>query len=95
MQNRTEAHYFADDLLRSAVERHFEIIGEALNNLAKIAPELAARIPQLKAAIGLRNILIHGYRAVNDAIVWRITTEQLPALRDRVAMLLSELGETP
>jgi uncharacterized protein with HEPN domain len=52
--------YAADDMLRAAVERHFEIIGEALNRLGKVRPEIAARISEIERAIALRNRLIHG-----------------------------------
>ena len=41
--------YRADDQLRSACERQFEIIGEALNQLARIDPSVAATIPNLPA----------------------------------------------
>jgi uncharacterized protein with HEPN domain len=56
--------YLVDDMLRAAVERHFEIIGEALNRLAKVSPQLAARIPYLAYAVAFRNMLIHGYASV-------------------------------
>jgi len=69
------------DLLRSAVERQFAILGEALNNLAKADPTLAAEIPDLRRIVGFRNILIHGYATVDNTIVWRALTERLPALR--------------
>jgi len=42
--------YLADDMLRAAVERRFEIIGEALSRLAKASPELAERIPHFARA---------------------------------------------
>jgi uncharacterized protein with HEPN domain len=78
-------------MLRAAVERHFEILGEALGRLAKVNPNLAARIPDLPRAVAFRNLLIHGYAAVNNRTVWRITQEDLPSLRDSVAALLAEL----
>lgn len=63
--------YSADLMLRSAVERQFEVIGEALSQLVKVAPELAAQVPDLPRIVAFRNILIHGYAVVDDEIVWR------------------------
>ena len=92
---RDRDDYLADEMLRAAVERQFEIIGEALNSLAKAAPALADRIPELARAVAFRNLLIHGYAAIDDATVWRTVQEDLPGLRARAAALLAELGETP
>ncbi|TVR99815.1 MAG: DUF86 domain-containing protein [Rhodospirillales bacterium] len=86
------AAYAENRLVRAAVERQFEIIGEALNQLSRRAPKLAARIPDLPAIVAFRNILIHGYASVDDAIVWRNVQENLPALRATVAAMLAELG---
>lgn len=55
---RAREDYLADRMLRSAVERQCEILGEALNRLSRAAPELAARIPQLASAVAFRNLLI-------------------------------------
>ena len=82
-------------MLRAAVERHFEIIGEALNRLGKVRPEIAARIPEIERAIALRNRLIHGYQNVSDAMLWRIIQENLPPLRGTVVDLLVELNGEP
>jgi len=57
---RDREAYLADDMLRSAIERQFEIIGEALNQLARLEPAIANRIPELGNAVAFRNILIHG-----------------------------------
>jgi uncharacterized protein with HEPN domain len=54
------ADFDSDLLLRSAVERQFEILGEALNRLARLDATLAARIPDLRHIVAFRNILIHG-----------------------------------
>lgn len=86
--------YLSDRMLRSAVERQFEIIGEALNQLAKVAPEIAARIPDLPQIVSFRNLLIHGYATVDDPTVWETLQLQVPGLRNRVAKLLDELGTT-
>jgi uncharacterized protein with HEPN domain len=88
VEGRTTAEYEADDLLRSAVERQFEIIGEALNQLSKTDAALAARVPDLPRLVAFRNILIHGYAVVDDTLVWDAATTKLPALRSALADLL-------
>jgi uncharacterized protein with HEPN domain/predicted nucleotidyltransferase len=75
------ADYQAEDLLRSGIERQFEIIGEALNQLSKYAPEVAKNIPDLPRIMAFRNILIHGYATVDDHLVWQLLVEKLPALQ--------------
>lgn len=95
VRGRDFADYVSDLMLRSAVERQFEIVGEALNRLSREAPEIAARLPDLRAAIAMRNALIHAYREVDNATVWQTIHDDLPALRTRVAALLAELGEQP
>lgn len=87
--------YQADSMLRDAVERQLEIIGEALNRLSRESPDLAERIPDLRKAVAMRNVLIHAYRDVDNAEVWRTVQSDLPILRATVAALLSELGEQP
>lgn len=82
--------YQADAMLRSAVERQFEIIGEALNQLAKVAPEIAAQVPDLRRIVAFRNILIHGYASVDDALVWQVLDEKRPALERSLRELLGE-----
>lgn len=84
--------YLDDAMLRSAVERQFEIIGEALNNLSKVSPELAAAVPDLPRIVAFRNILIHGYASVDDALVWQVLTEKRPQLEERLHQLLAGLS---
>jgi uncharacterized protein with HEPN domain len=86
--------YFADRLLRSAVERQFEIIGEALNQLSKVAPEIARQIPDLPQIVAFRNLLIHGYATVDHSTVWETLQSQVPALRNCVDELLAAYGTT-
>lgn len=76
---RTFRDYQQDALVRSAVERQFEILGEALNRLSRIDPETAASIPDLPRMVSFRNILIHGYATVDDSIVWDVATTRLDA----------------
>lgn len=87
------ASYAESDLVHSAVERKFEIIGEALSQLAKASPDLAQRIPKLPRIVGFRNQLIHGYAQVDHGTVWNVIHDSLPALQGVVETLLSEMGK--
>ncbi len=75
-------------MVRSAVERQFEIIGEALNQLSRADPTLAARVPDPRRLVAFRNILIHGYATVDDNIVWDAATTRLPELSAVLTRLL-------
>lgn len=88
---RTMEAYRADRMLRSAVERQCEILGEALNRLARDAPDLVARIPGHRQAIAFRHRLAHGYATLDDGIVWRVAAEEVPRLATVLAGLLREL----
>ena len=89
---RTLQEYEADIMLRSAVERQFEIVGEALNQLAKASPDLAAQVVDLPRIVAFRNILIHAYAAIDNAIVWRVVQENVPALIATLDRLLAGNG---
>ena len=80
--------YSADDLLESAVERQFEIIGEALNQLNKTDAETAQKMTDYKNIISFRNLLIHGYATVSSEVVWEIIEQSLPVLYTEVCGLL-------
>jgi uncharacterized protein with HEPN domain len=78
-------------MAQAAVERKFEIIGEALNQLAKLDGAMAARIPDLPQVVAFRNQLIHGYASVKVSTVWNIAQSSLPQLLNAVQALLEEL----
>jgi uncharacterized protein with HEPN domain len=86
--------YSEDQLLRSAVERKFEIIGEALNRIRKDDPSILSRIREHRSIISFRNILIHGYESVDDRVVWGIIEEDLENLIEDVTVLLAEHDRT-
>jgi|ERR1700722_8050015 len=80
--------YENDRLVRQAVERNFEIIGEAVNRLRKIDPAVAARITEVDRIVAFRNVLIHGYHMIDDAEVWRVIEHSLPVLLGEVQEML-------
>lgn len=79
--------YLADHKLRSAVERQFEVIGEALNQGRSADQERVDSIAHARAIIGFRNQLIHGYALVDDEIVWG-NVQLLPELEREVRRAL-------
>lgn len=93
-EGRSYSEYEQDRQLRRAVEREFEIIGEALNRLSQADPTTAARIAGLNRIVSFRNRIIHGYDAVDDATVWGVAESHLPRLVTEVEGLLQEAGES-
>ncbi len=82
--------YRSNDLITSAVERKFEIIGEALNRVRKTDPSLLEIITDSEQIIGFRNVIIHGYDAISDRIVWDTVKESIPLLLREVSHILSK-----
>ena len=87
---KQKSDYSTDAMLRSAVERQFEIIGEALGRLHKEAADVSEQVPNHRRIIAFRNILIHGYDVVDDDVVWDVIQGDLPALQQQVISLLDE-----
>jgi len=87
-EGKTFQDYQKERLLRSGVERQFEIIGEAMSRLVRTSPEVANQVSHYKRIISFRNILIHGYDIVEDAVVWDIVAKDLPLLYSQVVKLL-------
>ena len=85
---KTEADYMADELLQSAVERQFEIIGEAMSKLHKTDSGVAERITDYRKMIAFRNVLIHGYATIDPFIVWGVIESNLASLIEQVTAIL-------
>lgn len=82
--------YSSDELIQSAVERQFEIIGEALNRLLKVDPDTLSKINHYQRIISFRNILIHAYDVIENTVVWDVIQDDLPELYDNILNLLQE-----
>jgi uncharacterized protein with HEPN domain len=88
---KSRADYIADLMLRSAVERQFEILGEALRRLAYRNPDIVARISEHQRIIAFRNLIAHGYDALDTDVVWQVIVEKLPVLLAEAESLLRDL----
>ncbi len=82
------AQYRHDTKCRAAVERKFEVIGEACARLRDRFPDHFEKLDAGPQIIGFRNRLIHGYDNVDDAIVWDVVTRKLPELEKQVLDLM-------
>jgi uncharacterized protein with HEPN domain len=89
-RGKSFADFQGDPMLRSAVERQFEIIGEALTKLAKVDQETATLVSEHRRIIAFRNILIHGYAQIDDRLVRGVLDSKLPTLSQEVKKLLEE-----
>ena len=85
--------YVANPLLRSAVERQFEVIGEAIKQMLDINPQMFSSISDHQRIISFRNRLIHGYADISHDVVWGVLESNLPKLRSEVKELFSSEGK--
>lgn len=90
---RTLQQYSADRWFRRAVEREFEIIGEALNRLHRLEPAAAIRITTLRRIVDFRNRIIHGYDSVDDTVVWGVVERDLPLLHEELGGWMREVSD--
>jgi uncharacterized protein with HEPN domain len=74
----TLEQYLADEKTRAAVERVLEACGEAMNQLYRVAPGIAEKIPHARDIIGFRNILAHGYAELDHNKVYNIAIADRP-----------------
>ena len=78
--------YLANKMLRRAVEREFEIIGEAMSRIEKL--DASIEISAKRQIIGMRNRVIHGYDKIDNEIVWGTIVRHLPTLKIEIDNLL-------
>lgn len=89
-EKRDFFEYEHNKLLRRAVERELEIIGEAVKHLLEL--DSTIKIDNARRIVDLRNFVIHGYDKVDNVIIWGILSKDLPKLKQQVDELMS--GQT-
>ena len=78
--------YMSDKMLRRAIEREFEIIGEAMSRIEKL--DSTVDISSKKRIISMRNRVIHGYDKIDNEIIWGTIVRHLPTLKSEIEVLL-------
>ena len=86
-----ETDFYSDELVKRAIVRSLEIIGEATK---KVSPELKSKYPDIdwKAIAGTRDRLIHDYVGVDYEIVWDIMQKKIPHLENALNALIKKEG---
>ncbi|WP_181274965.1 HepT-like ribonuclease domain-containing protein [Brevibacterium oceani] len=84
---------FAENLLvRSAVERQLELLGEALKKFRGAQPELADQVPNIHRIIGMRNVTAHEYGEIDYGFVWSTLRYEIPQLLPSIEEFLQTEG---
>ena len=85
---------YASDLnVQAQVERHLEVMGEALNRLFRIDPETLGRLPEARRWVNLRNAIAHLYDDLSQIRIWNSASVELSQLHETAVSLLEEFGE--
>ena len=87
IQDKKDLESFGQDLkTKRAVEREFEIIGEAADRINKLDSNI--KISNLRQIINMRNKIIHGYETVSNTVMWQTIHNHLPQLKEEIQKLL-------
>jgi uncharacterized protein with HEPN domain len=92
-KDKSVEDYLTDVMLRSAVERQFTVLGEALSQALKADSALADHISNARAICNFRNVLIHGYAVVKNETVWGVIEAHLPKLLSETEQILNAANE--
>ena len=76
-------------MVRSAVERQVEVMGQALNDFAREFPPLAEQAPGIGAIVEVREFLVHGGETARDDLIWQVTRKDVPGLVETLTRLLA------
>ncbi len=90
IRGRSLREYEQTRLIRDAVERNFIIIGEALSRLKRIDQVMVQDLGDFPQMIAFRNIVVHGYEVIDDAIVWGIIQNEVPRLLSGARAMIDE-----
>lgn len=92
-EGRTFEQYAEDLMLRSAVERQFEVLGEAMSRALRAEPDIQDTLVGARTVVDFRNVIAHGYDRLSDQTVWDVVEQHVPYLRARVLALLAQQEE--
>lgn len=82
--------YQSNKILRFAIIKNLEIIGEAAYLTTK---EIRTQHPEIDwdIVIGMRHVLVHGYYQIRDEIVWEAVQSDIGPLKTKIETILKEI----
>ena len=83
------SNFIENGMIQAAVERKFQIIGEALNRIKQYDDAILLNISEYQSIIAFRNILVHGYDVIDSEIVWDVIKNHLPKLIEEIETLIN------
>jgi uncharacterized protein with HEPN domain len=92
---KTVEHFRNDAQLRSAVERQFITIGEAIQQMLRIEPDVANSITDCRRVVNFRNVMVHGYAQIVADTVWGVVETGLQVLHVEVRQLIDLNAGSP
>ena len=81
--------FIKNSMVQAAVERKFQIIGEALNRIKRLDNSVLQDISEHQRIIAFRNIIVHGYDVIDSEIMWDAIKNHLPKLKEETKQLLN------
>jgi len=87
-KDKNYSDYTDDILLKSGVERQFEIIGEALRRISQEYPDIFNKVTDARRIVDFRNLISHGYDVISDRTVWSIIQNNLDKLLNECQQLM-------
>lgn len=91
MSGETKISFVKNHILRIAVVKWIEIIGEAANNISRETKNTTTNI-EWAMIIGLRHIVVHEYFGINYEAIWDIATDEIPILKQKIEKLIKEIS---
>jgi len=86
--NRNFIRFKENKMMKRAIERNLEILGEAVNRILQVDESI--EITDARKIVGLRNNIIHSYETVSDEIIWSIVIKHIPKLKKEITKLIQE-----
>lgn len=88
IKDRSYDFFCEDEMMIDAVIRELEIIGEAASSISDDFRKSFPNLPY-KEMTEMRNNLIHEYFDVDTEIVWETCKNDLPPLKEKLAIVMS------